>query len=137
MTTFGTLVRRFHAATYKVHEQVAAQGLGGGEVGLATAQGAYLLDELHEGEVLRERMKVLIMMCAALAAGDLFQGFGDDERVEAEGVLVDAAVGESERAGLAVGDHDDLLHVLILFGKDALERGGDLRGVLSVVGGRL
>ena len=48
------------------------------------------------------------------ARGDLRARLGDDERVEAEGVLVDAAVGLRQRRRLAVGDHDDLAHVLAL-----------------------
>ncbi len=39
--------------------------------------------------------------------------------IEAEGVLVDAAVGLRERRRLAVGDHDDLPHVLALAIEDA------------------
>ena len=43
----------------------------------------------------------------------------DDERVEAEGVLVDLAVRPRERRRLAVGDHHDLPHVLLLPLEDA------------------
>ena len=42
------------------------------------------------------------------------QRLGHDERVETEGVPVDAAVGLRQRRRLAVGDHDDLPHVLPL-----------------------
>jgi len=106
--------------------------LWGGEVGFAAAHGADLLDELDEGEVLREHEGVDHDV-GAFAAGDLFEGFGDDEGIEAEGVFVDAAVGEGEGAGFAVGDHDDLLHVLILFGEDALGEAEAVAGV-GVVG---
>ena len=94
-----------------------------------------MLDELNEGEVLREHEGVDHDV-GALAAGDFFEGFGDDEGVEAEGVFVDAAVGEGEGGGLAVGDHDDLLHVLILFGEDALGEAEAFAGV-GVVGADL
>ena len=53
-------------------------------------------------------------MPALPARGDLGARLGDDERVEAEGVLVDAAVRLGQRRRLAVGDHDDLPHVLAL-----------------------
>ena len=78
-------------------------------------------------------MKVLIMMLERLQRADFFEGLGDDERVEAEGVFVDAAVGEGEGAGLAVGDHDDLLHVFVLAGEDALGEAEAFAGV-GVVG---
>ena len=77
------------------------------------------MHELHEGEVAGEHEGVDHDV-GTLASGDLFEGLGDNEGVEAEGIFVDAAVGQGERAGLAVGDHDDLLHVLILAGEDAL-----------------
>jgi len=77
------------------------------------------LYELHEGEVAGEHEGVDHDV-GALAASYFFQGLGDDEWVEAEGVFVDAAVGEGEGRGLAVGDHDDLLHVFILASEDTL-----------------
>ena len=67
----------FHAAGHEVHEEVAAEVFGGGEVGFAAAHGRDLLDELDEGEVLREHERVDHDV-GALAAGDLFEGFGDD-----------------------------------------------------------
>ena len=104
----------------------------GGEVGFAAAHCAYGLHELHEGEVAGEHEGVDHDV-GALAAGYFFEGLGDDERVEAEGVLVDAAVGEGEGRGLAVGDHDDLLHVFVLTGEDALGHAEAFAGV-GVVG---
>ena len=59
-------------------------------------------------------------MFGPLAARDLFERLADDQRIEAEGVLVDAAVGQGERRGLAVGDHHDLLHVFALALQNAL-----------------
>ena len=113
------LVNRFHAAGHEVHEQIVAERLWGGEVGFAAAHGAYCLDELHEGEVVGEHEGVDHDV-RALAAGYFFEGLGDDQRVEAEGVFVDAAVGKGEGRWLAVSDHDDLLHVFVLAGEDAL-----------------
>ena len=118
----------FHAAGHEVHEQVVAEGLRGGEVGFAAAHGADLLNELHERKIAGQHEGVDHDV-GALAAGDLFECLGDDERVEAEGVLVDAAVGQGERGGLAVGDHDDLLHVFVLLGEDALGQAQAFAGV--------
>ena len=109
----------FHSSGHEVHEQIVAEGLRCGEVGFAATHGRDRLHELHEGEVAGEHEGVDHDV-GAFTAADFFEGFGDDEGVEAEGVLVDAAVGKSERAGLAVGDHDDLLHVLVLPGENAL-----------------
>ncbi len=122
----------FHSAGHEVHEEVVAEIGGAGEVGFAAAHGAHLLDELHEGEVLGEHEGVDHDV-GSFAAGDFFEGFGDDEGVEAEGVFVDAAVGEGEGGGFAVGDHDDLLHVLVLAGEDALGEAEAFAGV-GVVG---
>ena len=55
----------------------------------------------------------------ALAQADTSaKRLGDHERIEAERVLVDAAVGLRQRRRLAVGDHDDLPHVLALLLED-------------------
>ena len=121
-------MNRLHAAGHEVHEEIVAEGLWGGEVGFAATHGADGLDELHEGEVVGEHEGVDHDV-GALAAADFLEGFFDDERVEAEGVFVDAAVGEGESAGLAIGDHDDLLHVLVLLGQDALGEAEAFAGV--------
>ena len=73
-------------------------------------------------------------MIGAFAAADFFESFFDDEGVEAEGVFVDAAVREGQSGGLAVGDHDDLAHVFVRTGEDALVRRGGLRGCWCSVG---
>ena len=62
----------------------------------------------------RASMKVLIMMPERAAGGDLAQRLRDDRRVEAHRVLVDLPVGHRQGAGLAVRDHHDLPHVLLL-----------------------
>ena len=71
-------------------------------------------------------------MLAALAAADLFERLGDDDGVEAKGVFVDAAVVERERRGLAVGDHDDLLHVLAAGAQNALRDAQAFAGIRVV-----
>ena len=121
-------MHRFHAAGHEVHEQVVTEILWGGEVGFAAAHGANLLDELHEGEVAGQH-EGIDHDVGALAAGYLFEGLGDDERVETEGVLVDATVGQGERRGLAVGDHDNLLHVFVLASENALRHAKAFAGV--------
>ena len=72
-----------------------------------------LADEADEVVVAREHERV--DQDAGLAARrHLGERLRDDERIEAEGVAVDAAVGPGQRRRLAVGDHDDLPHVLLL-----------------------
>lgn len=83
------------AALHVVHEEVFAQSFRTGEVGFATAHLRDLMDELHKAGVRREHEGV-DHDARAFAAGDLFKGFADDERVEAEGVAVDASVIEGE-----------------------------------------
>ena len=67
-------------------------------------------------------MNVLIMMPDLAALGHFFERLRDHQRIEAEGVLVDAAVFERQRRWLAVGDHDDLAHVLLLLRENALRQ---------------
>ena len=59
-------------------------------------------------------------MLERLQRRDFFQRFAHDQRIESEGVAVNAPVLKRERGGLAVGNHDDLLHVLALRFEDAL-----------------
>ena len=59
-------------------------------------------------------------MPGALALVYFFERLADHERIETEGVFVDASVFQRERRGLAVGDHDDLAHVFFLAQQDAL-----------------
>ena len=96
-----------------VHQHVLAERARRREVRLAVADLGDLADEAHEVVVAREHERV--DQDAGLAAGGHFrERLGDDERIEAEGVAVDAAVGPRQRRRLAVGDHDDLPHVLLL-----------------------
>ena len=121
----------FHSAGHEVHQEIVTEILWSGEVGFATAHRADLLDELHEREVAGEHEGVDHDV-GAFAAGDFFEGLGDDEWVEAEGVLVDAAIGEGEGRRFAVGDHDDLLHVFILARENALCHAETFAGVRVV-----
>ena len=117
-----------HPARHEVHEQVVAQRLGCREVSLAAAHGAYLLHELHQGEVVGQHEGV-DHDAGSLASRDLFERLLDHQRVEAKGILVDATVGQRERRWLAVGDHHDLLHVLVLLGENALRQAQAVAGV--------
>jgi hypothetical protein len=59
-------------------------------------------------------MKVLIRI------RDFLERLRDDQRIEPEGILVNAAVFQSERRRLAVGNHHDLAHVFFLARQNAL-----------------
>ena len=101
-----------------VHQHVLAERARRGEVGLAVADLGDLADEADQVVVARQHERV--DQDAGLAAGrHLGERLRDDERIEAEGVAVDAAVGARQRRRLAVGDHDDLPHVLLLPLEDA------------------
>src|SRR5438067_7512303 len=106
-------MNRLRLLVHVVHEDALDERVGRREVRLALADGGDAAHEAHEIVVARQHERV--DHDAALAArGDLGARLSDDERVEAEGVLVDAPVGLRERRRLAVGDHDDLPHVLAL-----------------------
>src|ERR1700722_13168974 len=81
------LVHSFHAAGHEVHEEIVAEVLRSSEVGFASTHGGDFLYELHEGEVAGEHEGVDHDV-GALAAADLFEGLGDDQGIEAEGVAV-------------------------------------------------
>src|SRR5579862_8427645 len=124
-------MNRLHSTRHEVHEQVVAESLRRSEVGFAAAHCTYFLNELHEGEVAGQHESVDHDV-RALTACYFVQRLGDDEWVEAKGVFIDAAIGKSERAGLTVRDHDDLLHILVLAGKDALSQTEAFAGVRVV-----
>src|SRR5581483_2934504 len=65
------LVDLFRAAGHEVHEQIVAESLGRGEVGLAAAHGGDLLHELDELEVVGEHEGVDHDV-GTLAAANLF-----------------------------------------------------------------
>src|SRR6267378_2729891 len=96
-----------------IHLHVLTERVGRREVRLPLADVGDAADEAHQVVVAREHERV--DHDAALAAGrHLGARLGDDEWIEAEGVLVDAPVRLRQRRRLAVGDHDDLPHVLAL-----------------------
>ena len=80
----------------------------------------------------RASMNVLIMMPERAAVRDFLERLRDDRRVEAHRVLVDLPVRHRERARLAVGDHDDLPHVLLLREQNAARQLQPLGGVRVV-----
>ena len=65
-------------------------------------------------------MKVLIMMPERLQRATSSRVSLNDQGIEAEGAFVNASIGQRQRRRLAVGDHDNLLHVFALAGEDAL-----------------
>src|SRR5258708_5046302 len=106
-------------AGHVVHEEILAEGVGGGEIGFAAAHCCDFLDEVDQGIIAGEHESV-DHDSGALALVDFFEGLADDKGIEAESVLVDTAVFEGEGRGLSVGDHDDLAHVFFLAQEDAL-----------------
>ena len=72
-----------------------AEGVGRGEVGFAAAHFRDLLHELHQTIVGGEHEGV-DQNSRALALGDFLQRLTHHQRIEAEGVLVDAAVFEGQ-----------------------------------------
>ena len=105
-----------------------AESVGSGEVGFAAAHLGDFLDEVDQAVVAGEHEGV-DHDAGALAFVDFFERLADDERIEAEGVFVDAAVFERQRGRLAVGDHDDLAHVFFLAKQDALRHAQSFAGV--------
>src|SRR3984957_11590453 len=122
------LVDVLAAARHEVHEQIVAKGLRRGEVGLAAGDGGDLLHELDERKIAGQHERVN-HDAGALAAGDFVESLLDHDGVEAEGVLVNAAVVKGERGRLAVRDYHDLLHVLTARFEDAL---GDAQAFAGV-----
>src|SRR5258708_7804568 len=106
-------------ALHEIHQQVLAEVLRGGEVGFAAAHLGDFLNEVDQG-IVGGQHEGVDHDVGAFALVDFLQSFTDHKWVEAEGVFVDAAVVESERGRLAVGDHDDLAHVLALAEQNAL-----------------
>src|SRR3990167_9483273 len=100
-------VHRPRLLRHVVHQHVPSQRARRGEVLLAVADLGDAADEADEVVVAREHERV--DEAARLAAlGHLGERLRHYERVEAERVAVDVAVGLREGRRLAVGDHDDL-----------------------------
>jgi len=77
-------------AVHVVHEVALAEGVGGGEAGFAAAHFGDLLDEVDQ-TVVGGEYEGIDEDALAFAAADFFEGAGNDEGVEAEGLAVDAA----------------------------------------------
>ena len=101
-----------------IKQQVLPQGVRGGEVGLAATNLADLMDEVHQAVVIGEH-KSVDQDAGAAAAGNFLECLADHQRVEPEGVFVNASVFERQRRRLAVRDHHDLAHILVLEGQEA------------------
>src|SRR5215472_9961275 len=112
----------------EIHKQVLPEVVRGGEVGFAAAHLRDFLNEIDE-RIVGGQHEGIDHDVGALAFVYFFQSFADHERIEAKRVLVDAAVFERERGRLAVGDHDDLAHVLALAKKNALGHAEPFAGV--------
>ena len=105
--------------SYVIHQQVLAKRVGRGEIGFAAAEFGDFLHEVDQAVIAGEH-EGIDQDAGALAFGDFFERLGDDQRIEAEGVFVNAAVFEREGGRLAVGDHDDLAHVFFLARENSL-----------------
>src|SRR5882724_8366048 len=101
-TTFGSgnsgrrsdmvLVDRFRFLIHVIHEHVLTEGVGCGELRLALADLGDAPDKTDEVVIARQHERV-DHDATFPAGGDLGAGLGHDEGIEAESVLVDAAVG--------------------------------------------
>src|SRR5947207_1532347 len=96
----------------EVHEDELAERHRRREVRLAAADLRDALYELHQRAIARQHERV-DHDPRATTVGDLANRLRDDRRVQAKRVLVDLPVGHRQRAGLAIGDHDDLPHVFL------------------------
>src|ERR1700730_10293460 len=118
-----------------IHQQVLAQRVRRGEIGFAAAELGNFLHEVDQAVVAGEH-KSIDQDSGTFAFGDFFQGLRDHQRIEAEGVLVNAAVFEREGGRLAVGNHNDLAHVFLLARENSLSQAQALAGV-GVIGANL
>src|SRR5690349_6081069 len=126
-TTFGSgkrgmeggskLMNRLGLAIHVIHQDVLAERVRRREVCLSTADRGHPSDERDEIGIPRQH-ECIDHDARLLARVHLRERFGDDERVEPEGVLVDLAIRAGERRRLAVGDHHDLPHVFLLAFED-------------------
>src|SRR5438093_6110946 len=113
---------------HEVHQDELPQRHRVRKVGLAATDRRHPLHELDQAPVSRQHERV-DEDARAPAQRDLAVGGLEDLGVEPHGIDVDLAVGESERRGLAVGDHDDLPHVLALGHEHAARQLEPFRGV--------
>src|SRR5690606_8563436 len=97
----------------EVAHHVLTQRHGVREVGLAARHLADLADELDQRPLAREHERV-DQDARLPARGYLVQSLPDHPRIEASRILVYAILPDRDRARLAVRDHHDLSHVLLL-----------------------
>jgi hypothetical protein len=112
-------VNRLRLPRHVVHQQILAERVGRRKVGFAPAHLRHFLDELHQ-PIVRRQHEGIDQHARPFALRNFFKRLADHQRIEAERVLVNAPVLKGECGGLAVGDHDDLLHILALALQDAL-----------------
>src|ERR1700677_4860038 len=86
-----------------IHQQILAEGIGSGEIGLAAAKFGNFLDEVHQAVVAGEHESV-DQNPGSLALRDFLERLRDYQRIQAEGVLVNAPVFQRQRGRLAVSD---------------------------------
>ena len=80
-------------ALHVIHQQILAEGVRRGEVGLAAAHFRDFLDEVDEAVIAGEH-KGIDHDAGALALVDFFERLADYEWIQTEGVFVNAAVFE-------------------------------------------
>ena len=83
-------------ARHVVHEEVLTEGVWRREIGFASAHFGDFLDEVDKAVVTGEHEGV-DQNAGALAFVDFFESLADNERIEPEGVFVNATVFQSER----------------------------------------
>src|SRR6266404_2384068 len=106
-------------ALHEIHQQVLPEVLRGGEVGFTAAHLRNFLHKIDQRIVGREH-EGIDHDVRPLAFVHFLERFADYEWIESEGVFVNAAVLKSQCRRLAIGNHDDLPHVLTLTKQNAL-----------------
>src|SRR6202030_3047240 len=102
-----------------IHQQVLAERIGRREIRLATAQLRYFLHEMNQAIVAREHESI-DKYSGTLAFCNFLKRLCHNQRVQTKSIFVNAAIFESKSRGLAIRDHHDLPHILLLAGKNAL-----------------
>ena len=111
-----------------VHQEILAEGVRSGEVGLSPGDLGHLLDEGDEIVVLGQHEGV-DQDPGSAAGHHLSEGLVENPWIKSHGIFIDPAIGERDGRGLAVGDHDDLAHILPLSLQDSLGKPQPLLGV--------
>src|SRR6266568_106250 len=114
-------VHGFRLAAHVIHQQILSQRVRRSEVRLAPAHLCHLLHKLHQPAI-RSKHERVDQHTGALALRNFLQRLAHHHGVQSKGVLVNPAIGQRHRRRLAIGDHDDLLHVLALSLQDALRQ---------------